>query len=413
MGAGGDETPIRPVRPRVFSLLAAAALERGPAAEHVPADAPAASRAGLARAVVHGPAFQGGLVGRWGRSLAGAASEVEQAVGTALEVDRERAPEPDGKAKDLADGVVQAGDLGRIQAFRGPCGPDGGVVKGLVGVDVADPGEHRLVEQAGLHGLARPREGGCKDMSGEGIVHGLGPEPLDGAKADPSELAGVHEHPAPPTHAKDDGGMAVEGEPGVLDEDAAGHPEVGMHPCLRSVAGAKWEDEMLAPAQHCREDGPAKGVVQLGFRPWARDTCLENPGRINPEPGQDVVQATAQHLDLWQFRHGRPLRARGGGSSGGGRLRKRFRRGGACLPWGAGILVWTRTSATRPRRCYCRNTRKNRCGRVNTSGSSTARGLVTGDSVRAVVERGVHHAQSSGHVEAPSVWPGLGAVAVP
>ena len=61
------------------------------------------------------------------------------------------AAEADCAPEDLLEGVPEVFQLGSREAARDPPWADAGTEQALVGINVADPGEKRLVEKSGLY----------------------------------------------------------------------------------------------------------------------------------------------------------------------------------------------------------------------------------------------------------------------
>jgi len=126
---------------------------------------------------------------------------------------------------------VEAVELGAGEAASRAAGADAGMEEAFVGVDVADAGEERLIEQCGFDGkLAAAEEGGkFFGGDGEGFETGGGEGFFTGevAEFEAAEAARVYEaelFAALETEA----GVGVRGDFGVRrgNEQAAGHAEV-------------------------------------------------------------------------------------------------------------------------------------------------------------------------------------------
>ena len=113
-----------------------------------------------------GSADQAGLAG----AHVDAMLELEEAghtVGIHVVGDRGTA-ERDGVPQDVLQGGVEPVELGAGEAAGDAGGADSGVEEALVGVDVADAVEERLVEQGGLDGELAAAEEGREVVGGDG-----------------------------------------------------------------------------------------------------------------------------------------------------------------------------------------------------------------------------------------------------
>jgi len=153
------------------------------------------------------------------------------------------ASELDGVAENIDKRGAQAGQLGSGEAGGLAGGADGGAEERLVGVDVADAVQERLIEQRGLdRRAARMEEGdeaGERDSerfaagAGEGcwlLVAGCW---LRGVEGDAAEAARIDEaeftagcFPWRAAQGEDGVGVGREGDFGRGDEEATGHAEV-------------------------------------------------------------------------------------------------------------------------------------------------------------------------------------------
>jgi len=143
-----------------FSLLTPRAEVGAAASEGDAADGRGADEAGLAGAPVD------------------AVLELEEAARTiGIDVVGDGgAAEPDGVAEDLDERGAQAGQLGAGETGGLASGAEAGAEERLVGVDVADAVEERLIEQRGLDRRAARMEERDEvgERDGEGLAAGAG-----------------------------------------------------------------------------------------------------------------------------------------------------------------------------------------------------------------------------------------------
>lgn len=87
----------------------------------------------------------------------------EAADAFGIDVVRDRgAAKPNGVLKDIEEGLAERVQLDSGEAASLTARSDSGPEKTLVGINVADSGEQRLVEQGGFDGEAPTPEQGCK-----------------------------------------------------------------------------------------------------------------------------------------------------------------------------------------------------------------------------------------------------------
>lgn len=171
--------------------------------------------------------------------------------------------------------------------------PGGGVaraeardVQGLVGIDVADAGDDGLVEQACLDGLIGVAEGAGEIRRAEGVVQRFRAEAMGLAERDASELARVHEDATGGTKPEDNGGVGWQSPVGVVEEDAARHAEVNVHPSLAAVGVVELQDEVLPASKDGVERGPDERASEVGLVGGPRDARLEHLDGGNAKAGK-------------------------------------------------------------------------------------------------------------------------------
>ena len=285
-------------------MLAPRTEVRRPAADHDPPDGPPAATAGLAGALVdeqvvlhRAVAFRGGVV-----------------------VDRAAASH-DRLGEDSPDREVEAPLVGRSQGGRRPEGVEPGGPERLVGVDVADAGHERLVQEERLQASAAGPQPAPKGTDGEGILEGLRTGPgedrrptglmnrlarcgIEVVEADSPELADIAETELPAVVEGDDqADVTVERRPGRDHEQLPGHLEVDRHegptgqPDHELLAAAS--DGLDAAAGEGRPDRVG-GVGAQRPRPEAHGV---GDGRVEDQ----AAEVARDRLDLGELRH-RPRR---------------------------------------------------------------------------------------------------------
>ena len=224
-----------------------------------PLDRPAAARARLAGALVD-------LQVLLHRAIA---------VGRGVVVDRASAPH-DRLGQDPPDLVVQMPLVRRAQRAGRPERVESGRPQRLVGVDVADPGDERLVEQERLE-PARPLAQPASEVADrERRVERLGPERREDRAAadlghqlaghrvaavepDLPELADVAEaHLAAVGQLEDEPHVRVHGCLGRDDEQLAGHLEVDGQ---GGIAG-QVDDDLLGAPPDGLDPSPGDGLAR-------------------------------------------------------------------------------------------------------------------------------------------------------
>ena len=141
------------------------------------------------------------------------------------------AAEADGMLEDVDEGEAEAFELGVAEAACLTARTDAGAEEGFVGVDVADAGEERLIEESGLDGEFAPakQRGEFRGRNLEGLGARSGEvcgsreiaelEASETARIDEAKLASAGEGEARV-------GVGSDGLAGCGDEEAAGHAEV-------------------------------------------------------------------------------------------------------------------------------------------------------------------------------------------
>lgn len=139
--------------------------------------------------------------------------------------------ETDGVPKDLAQREAEPFEFGTAEAAGHAAGTDAGVEEALIGINVANPGEERLVEETRLDGeSAAPEEGGeglCADgkrfqaggEEGGSVAEVLVGEAAEASGVDEAQFAAAGEGEARV-------GVGGDGSGRICDEQAAGHAEV-------------------------------------------------------------------------------------------------------------------------------------------------------------------------------------------
>jgi hypothetical protein len=159
-------------------------------------------------------------------------------------------------------------------------------VQGLVGIDVADAGDDGLVEQACLDGLIGVAEGAGEIRRAEGVVQRFRAEAFGLAEDPASELSRVHEDASGGTEPEDNGGVGWQSPVGVVEEDAARHAEVNVHPSLAAVGVVELQDEVLPAPKDGVERGPDERASEVGLVGGARDARLEHLDGGNAKAGK-------------------------------------------------------------------------------------------------------------------------------
>ncbi len=135
---------------------------------------------------------------------------------------------------------------------------DAGCEKGLVGVDVADSGQHRLIEKQPLHsgpasskafceflGRALQRFGSEASEKAPGLQIVL---PVYSPKSEPSRI--FEDHPVCAIKITDQMRMLGQGLPRTCDPDPAGHFEMKG----QTVAPVQMDEEEFGPARDVSDD---------------------------------------------------------------------------------------------------------------------------------------------------------------
>ena len=250
-----------------------------------------------------------------------------------------------GLAHHLASNLPQLDGLPLTHGIGGGQRMQPGTPQGLIGVDVADPGDETLVEHGAFHGTASPTHplGGCLevdpwveevssnvcDLGGQRSTTGAHPHGPEGALVDEPEglcPTGTGSPDLVGSRFQEEGGAGVT-VPGVsrlilrtsrlvpiasrqrfgaggvagVDAELPAHPQV-RHQCRVVVQG---EPQVLAAAAH----------IDNGAIPASVDECSSTPDLASHQAGmadfnatdsaiQDVFsQAASDRLDLRKFRH--------------------------------------------------------------------------------------------------------------
>ncbi len=198
--------------------------------------------------------------------------------------------------------------LGRAQPVGRSLRADPGPETGLLGVNVADPGNHRLVQQHRLDGLATGGQHLPQMLRREIVAQGFGPEVRQvrahrtrGHEIQNTETPGVPVHQSPPVRQVE--GRMVVGALRLGHPPGAGHAEMAQDGPSRSV-----EQQVLGPPPEGRDrliNNPALQVE--GHRPTEIRPVQCDPA--NHRPQDQGFQSTTHGFDLGKFRHGRVVPA--------------------------------------------------------------------------------------------------------
>src|SRR5690606_29593370 len=291
----------------------------------VMASAPLAGGAPEGRAAGLDGAFDHARAAVAGARFALAAVDVEAVLEIALaalgvgEVAQGRAAGGDGVVEHVADFGGEGLQPGLRDLAGGDERRDACAEQGLADVDVAEPGDDALVQQADLDVLLLAGEGLGQAGAGEGVAERLGTqagEPRMGLdrvgrdQAHEAEAAGVGEAEAgrgAVAHGAEAEVLVLAGGGGGLLElaqlfavegEAAGHAEVG-HPGL---AGGQRHEQVFGAAVDALDGRPLEppgeaireGEAQVG-------AVLAHPRQ--PRALEHRLQAAADGLDLGEFGH--------------------------------------------------------------------------------------------------------------
>ncbi len=261
-----------------------------------------------------GGAFAAGLAG----SEVDAVLKLEKAfnsVGVDVIGDR-GAAELDGMEEDLFEGDAEGLEARGSDAPGAEGGADAGGEERLIGVDVADAGEKRLVEQCGLDGELAAFEESTELFAANGkrvescrgkfLSAGFARVGCELAKFEAAEAAWVHEAQLA-TRCELQAGVGVRRHFAVRggDEQAASHAEVDNPLCCvrRTCRGAELADDMLAGAMD-RSNSPSDESARLmqargleGLRNSAE------PGFGDAVASDAFVDAAGDGFNFRKFRH--------------------------------------------------------------------------------------------------------------
>lgn len=220
-----------------------------------------------------------------------------------------------------SNGPAQRGNLCVLQGVGPAQGMNPGPPQGFVGVDIADPGDKRLVEQEGLEAAGFLGQQASQDLQREALFQRLGAEMTgDGVEV-------VNQvHPAEFTRVVEAQLIAVvqaEGEMDVFfarkvsveDVQTAAHFQMDEQVTCRG-RGMQAEDQILAAAPDRVDAMAGQGVDQRVRRrpggarpvqPHGRDRAAER-SRVGWKARLDrlaLAQFAGNGFDFWQFRHRR------------------------------------------------------------------------------------------------------------
>ena len=172
------------------------------------------------------------------------------AVGRRVVVDRRTAPD-DGLGEDPSELQPEAAFVGGPQRPRRPEGMEAGGPERLVGVDVADAGDERLVEEERLEAALPAADPAPKRRHGERVRERLGARLREGivvrgdVQPHPTELADVAEPDLPAVlELEHESDVRIVRNALAHDEQLAGHLEVDRQ---EGVAVERDDDLLAAP----------------------------------------------------------------------------------------------------------------------------------------------------------------------
>ena len=269
--------------------LAERAEVRRADADHDPPDRPAAAGARLPGALVDVEALL----------------HLAVAVGRGVVVDRAAAP-LDRLAQDLEHVAVERALVPRAQRGGGPERVQPRAPQRLVGVDVPDAHDERLVHEQRLEAGPPPAQPCPPCPQREPRVERLGAEVVEGVvvrrvQPDPPELAHVPEADLAAVVEHQGGALVrIHGDAGRHHEQLPGHLEVdrqeGAAVEVDQHVLAAPADALDAPAGH---PGDERGRVLVTQRPGPRDARAGDPRAGSRAIGQQVApEVTGDGLDL-------------------------------------------------------------------------------------------------------------------
>ena len=195
-------------------------------------------------------------------------------------------------------------------------------VEDLVGVDVADAGDHRLVEQQRLEPASAARRAAPAGWSRRGRRRAgrgrVGPARAArrrrgrGRTRRPRRTCGGRRTTAPRrvrrTSASDDVGVRRAGGPGGRQQQLAGHPQVDHH----RVAGVERAQQVLAAPPGVEDRRPGQAVDDLLGRRAPHRALAADLDRLDRPADDPRGEPPPDGLDLRQLRHRRRGRRRAG-----------------------------------------------------------------------------------------------------
>ncbi len=183
---------------------------------------------------------------------------------------------------------------------------DGGGEEGLVHIDVAEPGQKRLVEEDALQAARPALQHGMKAPCRESGVERLGPQlpeptrecPVPGDDEETPEAPHILiSELSPRGEGEDEVGVGRHGIRWSVQGQAAGHPQM---PDERRPVVERKEEVLAPPADGA--DRPSREGAGEGGR-IRHDVRVKDPNVRDPLPHHRLKRA-AERLDLRELRHG-------------------------------------------------------------------------------------------------------------
>ncbi len=219
----------------------------------------------------------------------------------------------DGGLEDVADACCEGVPVAWREVTSGRERVKAGEEEGFIGVDVADAGEHGLVEEDGLDGAGGGCGGLMELMALDGERVGAEVVPCDGVEieaggqwAKPAEAARVaEEHGVAAIDGPQGVHMRVDGDVGGIgeEEDLAAHAELDDEGA--AVGGD--EGELLAATFDGGDGGvleKAVGAIAGGAGCGRADIGAEELGAADEAADQTRLEGAAERFDFGEFWHG-------------------------------------------------------------------------------------------------------------
>ena len=230
---------------------------------------------------------------------------IKETVAIRAIVQRDGAAGVDGFEQGFANRVAQPRDLRRLQTPGGQLRRNLRAKKRFAGVDVADSGDHGLIEQFYFDGLRGALQRLGKAFDSEFVAEWFGAESLKaaGVQGHSPEITRVFEHKIFRAEVQHDGGMFRQRFFRGGEIHSAGHSEMAdKRECLAS-ASAHFKEQIFSPTGELNKRRAAQFARNFFGRGWQHDPRAANIHFLDFAPRQQRRQPPDKDFNFRKLGH--------------------------------------------------------------------------------------------------------------